>query len=226
MEPLSDIFATMAGVPGLAILVLGGLAVFLTSDWRLSLAALLAEYIALGLVLSRFVQPAEAIAKILTGVFVVAILYLTAQRVQDMQAPLQAPVKRSGFLGLPLGWGAGPLGLPLRLLAVLLTLLGLVRLFGTYRFALVPIDIAFVACWLGSMGMLGLILSGDVLRVAEALLTVLVGFDLVYTSLEPDVAVAGLLAALILLAALAFSYLITVQGLVQATEMEEEEVEG
>jgi hypothetical protein len=215
----------MAGMPGLAILALGGLVLFLTSEWRLSLAALLAEYLALGLVLSRFVQPAETIAKILAGLFVVVILFLTVQRVQDMRAPLQVPTGRSGFFGLPLGWGAGPLGLPLRLLAVLLTLLGLVRLFSTYHFALVPMDIAFVACWLASMGILGLILSGDVFRVAESLLTILVGFDLVYTSLQADVAIAGLLAALVLFAALAFSYLITVQGLAQATETGGEEVE-
>jgi hypothetical protein len=226
MGAFSDIFTFVAGVPGITIMILAALTLFLTSDWRLSLTALLVEYIALGLLLTRFTQPEMAIAKILTGVFVVSMLYLTARRVQDAQRPLEIENPESRFLGLQLGWGAGPLGLPLRLLAVLLVSLALVRLFSRYELALVPIDIALVAAFLGSMGILGLILSGDLQRVAPALLTILVGFDLVFTSLEPNLAVAGLFAALTLFAALAFSYLTAVQGLSLASQEEKEEAEA
>ncbi len=226
MEAFSDIFAPLAGLPGIAILLLAALTLFLTSDWRLELTALLVEYIALGLVLTRFVQPEIGVAKILTGVFVVAILYLTGRRIQDARAPLEIEKSEARFLGLQLGWGAGPLGLPLRLLVVLLVLLALIRLFADYSLALVPIDIAFVAIWLASMGVMGLVLGGDLMRVAPALFTILVGFDLVYSGLESNLAIAGLFAALQLFAALAFSYLATVQGLVQAGRPAAEESEA
>jgi hypothetical protein len=224
MEAPSDTLTFLASLPALIIIVLAALTMLLTSDWRLSLTALLVEYLALGLLLTRSVPIAVVIAKILTGVFVVFMLYLTARRVQDAKAPPSAEFDRPRLLGLPLGWGSGPLGLPLRLLAVLLASLALVPVFGNYRLTLVPADIAFIACWLGVMGLLGLVLSGELLRMAPALLTILIGFDLVYSRLEPNLAIAGFFAAFTLLATLAFSYLITIQGLAEAGTGEEEEV--
>jgi len=226
MEAFSDLFGFVSGLPGLAILVLAALTLFLTADWRLLLTALLVEYIAVGLVLTRFLQPEVALAKILAGVLAVFMLYLAARRVQEAQPLLWSEPPSRRLLGLQISWGGGPLGLPLRLLVVLLVALGLVRLFGSYQFPLIATDVAFVACWLASLGVMGLVLSGDPLRVAPALLTILVAFDLVYASLEPNLAIAGFYAALILLAALAFSYLITVHGLAQVVLPAEEEAES
>jgi hypothetical protein len=213
MEAFSQIFGPLAGLPAMAILIIAALALFLTSDWRLSLAALVAEYLGLGLALLRFVQPQFAAAKIVTGAFVVAMLYLSARHVQEARRPAEVESQEPHFLGLPLAWAGGPLGLPLRLLAVLLLSLALVRLFEDYRLPLVPVDIAFVTVWLASLGVMGLVLSGGMLRIAPALLTILVGFDLVYSGLESNLAVTGLFAALNLFAALAFSYLAAVQSL-------------
>jgi hypothetical protein len=77
---------------------------------------------------------------------------------------------------------------------------------------LVSADIAFAAIWLASMGILGLVLGGGPLRVAPAVLTILTGFDLLYATLEPSLAAVGLMGALTLLSALAFSYLALVQA--------------
>lgn len=226
MEALSDLFGFLAGVPAVAGLILMGLTIFLTSDWRLALTALLVQYILVGLALTRTIQTEVAIVKILAGVLVVFILYLTGRRIQETSEPPQAEREVPRFLGLPLGWMAGPLGLPLRLLTSLLVALALIQLFNDPRLSPSTLavlfgaggqgispDIAFVACWLGGMGMVGLLLSGDPLRVAPAVFTILAGFDLVYAGLEPSLAIAGFFGALILLAALAFSYLTTVQGL-------------
>ena len=223
MEAFSDLFASVSGLPGLAILVVAALTLYLTSDWRLALTALLAEYLGIGLVLTRFLQPEVALAKVLAGVFAVSMLYLAARRVQEAQPIVLIEPRDRSLVGLQLAWGAGPLGLPLRLLVILLVTLGLVRLFGAYQFPLIAIDVAFVACWLGSLGLMGLVLSGDPLRVVPALLTILAGFDLVYASLEPNLAIAGFWAALMLLAALAFSYLITVHGLADVQQSAAEE---
>lgn len=213
MEAFSDIFATLAGIPAMAGLILTGLTIFLTSDWRLSLTALLVQYVLIGLALTRFIEAEVAILKILVGVLAVAILYLTARRIQQEDSPQASKDSEFRFLGLQVGWAAGPLGLPLRLLALLLVALGMILFFNAYSLVIVSADVTFVAFWLGGMGLLGLVLSSDPLRVAPALLTVLGGFDLIHASLEPSLTIAGFMGTLILMAALAFSYLSAAQTL-------------
>ncbi len=226
MEAFSDLFAFLAGVPAMAGLVLTALIMFLTSDWRLSLTALLVQYVFVGLALTRFIQTDVALVKILIGVLAVSILYLTARRIQEEAGSQQSVETSPRLLGLSIRWGAGPLGLPLRLLAVVLLTLGLVRLFTGYSFPLAPADISFVVFWMGGMGIMGLILSGDPLRAAAAMLTILAGFDLVFSALEPSVTIAGFWGALTLMAALAFSYLATAHALkVNLAELDEEEME-
>lgn len=222
MEAFSDIFSFMAGVPAIIGLILTAAAIFLASDWRLSLTGLLVQYVLLGLVLTRFIQAEIAIVKILVGVLAVSILYLSARHAQELKGPQAGEKDRLRFLGLSVGWGAGPLGLPLRLLTTVLVTLAVIRFFDDYRLLLpvlggenttLSLDIAFVAFWLGGMGMVGLVLSGDPMRVAAALLTILAAFELIYSGLEPNLAIVGLWGALVLLCALAFSYLAIVQGL-------------
>jgi hypothetical protein len=222
MEAFTDIFGFMAGVPAMVGLILASITIFLASDWRLSLTGLLVQYVLVGIALTRVVQAELAVVRILVGVLAVSILYLSARHAQELKGAETVEQAGSRFFGLRVGWGAGPLGLPLRLLTVVLVALAVLRFFDDYRLLLpvleggepaVPLDIAFVAFWLGGMGLVGLVLSGDTLRVAPALLTILVGFDLVYASLESSPAVIGFWGALILLAVLAFAYLATVQAL-------------
>jgi hypothetical protein len=213
METLSELLASIGRGPAVAGLVLAAALVFLTANWRLALIALLSEYVLVGLALSHLTRGEIVIAKILVGVLTVAILYLTSQRIQDAKG---SEAEREGSRqpwGLHIDWGAGPLGLPLRFLAVLLVGLGVVRLFEGYQAGPLPADIAVAACWLGGMGLIGLVVSSEPLRVASAALTILVGFDLAYSSLDQNLAVIGFFGALTLLAALAFSYLALIQGL-------------
>jgi hypothetical protein len=219
MEALSGIFAFLAGGPAIIGLVLTSLTIFLTSDWRLSLTALLVQCILVGLFLSRSISSEVAIVKILAGVLAVFILYLTARRIQEQTGTQPAKEGDSRFLGFSLAWRAGPLGLPLRLLAVVLLVLALVRLFGSYNFPLVSAGFAFAAFWMGGMGMLGLVLSGEPMRVAPAILTILAGFDLVYGGLESSLAIVGFWSAVTLLAALAFSYLAITRDLMESQDM-------
>jgi hypothetical protein len=222
MEAFADLFVSMAGVPAMVALVLTSVTIFLTSDWRLSLTGLLVQYVLVGIALTRFIQVEVAVVKILVGVLVVPILYLSARQIQEVKDTQGTKESRGRFLGMQVGWGAGPLGLPLRLLALMLVALAVIRFFDEYRMLLpvlpgenstIPTDIAFVAFWLGGIGLIGLVLSGKPLRVAPAIFTLLAAFDLIYAGLEPGLAIVGLLGALTLLSALAFSYLITIDGL-------------
>jgi hypothetical protein len=193
-------------------LLLAALVLFLASDWRVSLAALLIEYVCVGLLLTRTLQAEVVLVKLTVGALVVAILLLSARHIRRDTAEGAEPIGPH-FLGWHLGWLEGPLGFPLRLLALVLVVLALVRLFSDYGLTIVPLDVALVAAWLAATGMLGLVLGSDPVRGAMAVLTVLAGFDLVYSMLERSLAVVGFLSAFYLAAALALAYLITVHGL-------------
>jgi hypothetical protein len=222
MEVFANVFAFMAGFPAMLGLVIAAAAIFLTSDWRTTLVSLLILYVLIGLALTRSIQAEVAVVKVLVGVMVVAMLYLSARRIQDMKGAREIDGAGMRFLGRHVAWGSGPLGLPLRLLAVLLAGLAVLRFAEGFQSLLplpganspgIPSDVALVAFWLGGMGLLGLVLSGEPLRVAAAALTALAGFELIYAGLEQRLAVVGFWEAFVLLAALAFSYLIIVQGL-------------
>jgi hypothetical protein len=225
MQALTDILAFLAGTPAVVVPVVAALIIFLTSNWRLSLIALLVQYAFVGLALTQTIRPEVAFVKILVGILVALILYLTARQIHEAKAP--GGVQESGFrvLGFHVGWMSGPLGLPLRILSVFLVILALVRLFENYKLTLVPVEVALVACWLGAMGLLGLVLGGSPLRVAASFLTILTGFDWVYSSLEQSMAIVGFFGAFTLLASLAFSYLAAVHDLtVSQIEAEEPEL--
>ncbi len=222
MEAIPETLAFIAGVPAIIGLILAAAAIFLTSDWRLSLTALLVQYVLVGLTLTRFVQAEVAIVKILVGVLAVSILYLSARRIQDEREAQEDTTDGLQFLGIHLGWRTGPLGLPLRILTLIMVALAAIHFFDDYRSLLPVLDaensmvspgIAFISMWLAATGLLGLVLSGEPLRVAPAVLTILTAFDLVYAGLEPNLAIVGFVAALTLMTALAFAYLVAVQGL-------------
>jgi hypothetical protein len=222
MEAIPETLMFIAGLPAIIGLLLTAAAIFLTSDWRLSLTALLVQYVLVGLTLTRFVKAEVAIVKLLVGVLAVSILYLSARGIQAAGEGPDTSTDGRQFLGLHLGWRTGPLGLPLRILTLIMVALAAIHFFDDYQLLLpvldsdasmVSPDIAFVSMWLAAMGMIGLVLSGEPLRVAPAVLTILTAFDLVYASLEPSLAIVGFVAALTLMAALAFAYLVTVHGL-------------
>jgi hypothetical protein len=222
MEAISETFTFIAGLPAIIGLILTAAVIFLTSDWRLSLTALLVQYVLVGLTLTRFIKAEVAIVKVLAGVLAVSILYLSARRIQDEIEGQENSTDGLQFFGLHLGWRTGPLGLPLRILVLIMVALAAIHFFDDYRALLpvldadgstVPPGIAFVSMWLAATGMIGLVLSGESVRVVTAVLTILTAFDLVYAGLEPRLSIVGFVAALTLMAALAFAYLVTVEGL-------------
>jgi hypothetical protein len=228
MTWLADLVAFLAGAPAIIGPALTALVIFLTTDWRVMLLSLLFQYILAGLSLTASASlPAElALAKIVAGALAVLILFLSALRRDRAPQPDKDAQESLRFLGLRVGWLAEPLGLPLRVLAVLLVILALVRLFGgsgvgeglavgdvVEPAGITAGGVVLVAGWLGALGFMGLVLSRDPLRVAVSVLTILTGFDLVYSALETSLAVAGGYSALTLVAALGFSYLIVFETL-------------
>ncbi len=213
MDVLTNLAAFLTGTPVLIGLLLTALVLFLAADWRVAVGALLVQYILVVIALTDYVQIELVVVRLLTGFLVTIILYLGARHIRDAGSDPQAEEAGPHVLGLHLGWLAGPLGFPLRLLAALLAVLATIRVFEHYTLTIVPMSLALMAFWMACLGLLGLVLSSHPLRVAVAVLTILAGFDLVFGTLEPSLAVVGFLCALDLVAALGLSYLTTVHYL-------------
>ena len=174
-------------------------------DWRISLLALLGQYLLAGLVLSGMVLAEVALIKVLIGALICPMLYLAARQA---------------------GWGAGrngpaglsqreifPAGPAFRLLAV--TLMGLLAmaLSQSYPPPVIPPGVGLASYWLMLIGLLILLLTEHPLKAGQGLLTVIIGFELLYTSIERSLAMVWLLAVVNLLLALAIAYLIVARDI-------------
>ncbi len=244
MDTFGDVLSFLAATPAIILLILAGVVLVLAGDWRLILTALLVEYIASALTLTRMIQPQVALLRVLVGALAVPVIYLTARRIaedaprlrSDLQngstpdslssPPLPATHPAGGVAPTrgrwlrQIDWAAGPLGVPVRLLACVLVGVGIIHLFRTYPPSGVSPDLAFTTYWLIGMGLLGLLLSEQPLRVGPALLTILIGFDLTFATLERSLAVFGFYGSLTLLTALSISYLAVVRGIADISEEE------
>jgi hypothetical protein len=202
---LSEVIARLSFLtasPAVVGLVVTASLIIMVRDWRASLAALLAQYLLLGFLLTRLIPLEVATVKTLIGALICPILYLTArrsrwgrQRDKDRPSPL------------PTGWEVFPVGLPFRLLAVVLMGLVASSLLKSYPLPEVPRDIGFACYWLALVGLLVMILTAEPLKAGLGLLTFMAGFELFYAALESSLSVIGLLGIVNLFMALAIAYL-------------------
>jgi len=202
---LSEVIARLSFLtasPAVVGLVVTASLIIMVRDWRASLAALLAQYLLLGFLLTRLIPLEVATVKTLIGALICPILYLTArrgrwgrQRDKDRPSPLLT------------GWEVFPVGLPFRLLVVVLMGLVASSLLKSYPLPEVPRDIGFACYWLALAGLLVMILTAEPLKAGLGLLTFMAGFELFYAALESSLSVVGLLGIVNLFMALAIAYL-------------------
>lgn len=199
MPTLSEVIAklsfltTSAAVVGL---VVTASLIIVLRDWRVSLAALLVQYLLVGFLLTRLITPEVATVKTLVGALICLILYLTARGVHWGRPR-----------GRLIGWEVFPVGLPFRFLAVVLTGLVASSLLNSYPLPEVPRDIGFACYWLVLIGLLAMILTAESLKAGLGLLTFMAGFELFYAALESSLSVIGFLGIINLFMALAIAYL-------------------
>lgn len=195
-------------------------------DWRFLILALLAQYILVGLILSRLMRPDIAVLKVMIGAFICPILFLSARQVTVSQ-PLFSPVDenhrdsrwrkfasilRSILIGKQRFQRSPATGFVFRLLAALLMILVTVTLGNTFSLPGLSLDVTIAVYWLILAGLVTLILTEEPMKVGCGLFTILAGFDLFYTTLERSLLIIGLWGAVNLLIALALSYLIVARG--------------
>jgi len=211
---LPDVLAKLSFLtttPAIAGLVITASLIVVIRDWRFSLAALLGQYVLVGLLLTRLIQPQVALTKVLIGDLVCVVLYLTARLadVREKGAALEQEAAEDSRSSLPaIRGGASLADFAFRLLAALFVGLAVYSLSKRYPLPEVPSDIGFACYWLASQGLLVLMLTDEPLKAGMGLLTLIAGFELFYSVLEHSLSVAGFLGIANFLIALAIAYLI------------------
>ena len=225
MLTLPDVLAKLSFLmttPAIVGLVITASLIVVISDWRFSLAALSVQYVLVGLLLTRLIQPQVAVIKVLIGALVCVVLYLTARLVSESSEapPLQRknvenghsrhPASPTSNFQPPTSRTRAETSLPdfaFRLLAVLFIGLVVYSLSKRYPLPEMPPDIGFACYWLVSQGLLVLILTEEPLKAGMGLLTLITGFELFFSVLERSLSVVGFLGIANFLIALAIAYL-------------------
>jgi hypothetical protein len=213
----SDILKTISAIPGTAVLVAlliaTGLLVVMV-NWRLLIIALGVQYILIGLMLTRVVPFELATVKALIGIIICPVLYITARRVQwggttaeeDEAPPADLPKRKRWQIVSP--------GLPVRIIVAVLALAMSISLASRNPLPItsdqaLSRDITIGAFSVMLLGLINAALAENPLKVGLGLLSILAGFELFDTAVEPTLTVVGLLGLTNLILALAIAYLTT-----------------
>ena len=188
-------------LPALIFVILTGLSLLISRDWRWSVGALALQYVGV-FILVQYAWPLEISAvKLVAGWMAGAILGMAASnspatgQVEEQSIPPSRIFRllAAGLVGLAVGSLAAPLqswlpqDAPLGLVLSSLVLLGL--------------------------GLLNLGLTSQPLRAVIGLLTALAGFEILYAAVETSILVAGLLAGVNIGLALVAAYLLLAPGM-------------
>jgi hypothetical protein len=209
-----DYFSVLRGYPAVWILLGTGILIVLFLDWRVSLLALIVQYLVTSLLFFDLLNPQLAFIKLFTGMFVCLILYWTARQITygrkvDL-AGLLWPANSMNAMQL------GPISIP-RLLAerigaILAALLLVGILVWGFSFFLpgLPTENRYInlaILVLISLGTAGVITGRVPLPIGMSVLTFLSGFELYLAALDQSTRTLALLATLNFIVALVISYL-------------------
>jgi hypothetical protein len=191
-----------------------GALIVLVRDWRITLLALLGQYVMVGVILSRLVVPEIALIKVLIGALVCPMLYLAARQSGWGMFTLPQILERLPRRGYSRNGGLAVfrVGLSFRVLTVALVFVLAIVINHTYPLPGIPPDVGLGSYWLIVTGLLVLMLTEEPLKAGPGLLTALSGFELLYTPLELSLTVVFLWAVIILLLALSIAYLAASRG--------------
>jgi len=169
-------------------------------EWRISLFALLIQYVLVGFLLSGSLSPSLALAKIAMGGMIFFILYPTTWRGRGKPPVRIASQERTLATTFPL-----------RLVGSVLIVLVAYGLLHQYPWEGVAPHLALASNFLMAMGLWTVILGRGPFRMGLGLLTFQTGFELLFTTWERSLLVAGLLGLVNILLALTIPYLKAVE---------------
>jgi hypothetical protein len=209
-----EYFSFLRGYPSTWILLGTAVLIVLFLDWRLSLLALIVQYLIASLLFFDLLNPQLALIKLFVGMFVCLILYWTARQVNYGRKGnlngLTWPIKSKQTVQL------GPLSISRtlieRLAAILVALILVAILERVVSFYLpgLPADLGYInlaILLLLALGTAGIITGRDPLPIGMSVLTFLSGFELYFAALDQSTRTLALLAALNFAVVLIASYL-------------------
>ncbi len=189
--------SSLASTPAVWGIFLTGACIYLITEWRIRVLALMTQYFFIGILFVRLFasRPEMAVLKILVGWLICGALFLSA-RMREEAAKEK---------GIHLQWSAN---LPFRALSLITMTIVAYLAAQKYTLPIVPPDLA-MACYL--LAVLALLFIGtteeDAVVVGVGVLNVLSGLDIFYSAQDPGLVVTGLLIMIMLLVGLATSYL-------------------
>ena len=213
---LLDRVGLFRGLPGVVVLLLATFLIVAAWDMRLSLPALLSHYLIAGLLFVDVLDPRLAVVYALAGIFVTAILAITAWQVNWGRPPLGLTAQEAKRLNLPSRRTFGRVSIPNRSL-VRLVLAGVVLVLALWLAStpstllpVIPDELAYLEpaiAGLMGLGLVGATTSVEPLPSGLGLLVAMTGFELFYSLLDQSIAMTLALAAANLVIALVISYL-------------------
>lgn len=189
-------------LPFIAALVvtITSVTLLMSRDWRWHIIVFALQYIGVALLTALSLPIEMAITKMVAGWMSAAVLGMATASV-------------------PTSWGVEerywPSGRLFRLLASLLVLITVLTVLPNVSqiFPRTPLMVIYSGLILASMGLLHLGMTAQPLKIAVGVLTLLAGFEIIYSAVEESTLVAGLLAIINLGIGLIGAYMITARDL-------------
>ena len=212
---LIDQLARLAIAPLLFGLIATAGALSLIRNWRVTLPALIVQYVLVGILLARVIPPGVAIIKPFAGAIVCLAVSLAAQRADTARVRRGESIasQRVGRERVrSMNWRSLPAQLLVRAIA---TVLLFTAAFGaTERFPLPggSSELEFAAYVLIACAGFLIATAPESLNSGMGVLMLISGIELAYTPLEPSITVSVLLGFMTLLVGVAVSYLTLADG--------------
>ncbi len=210
---MSELLPRLA-TPALIGLILTASALVIFNNWRLSLVALTAQYLCAAALVAQIGVWQMAAVKVLVGLLVVGMLAFTGRDVNfgRRRRPPTPPAPEEGETAARPRFEF-PTNFPFRLLATVMFAVAAWYIASQPGFVLpgLPLGLNIASYLLIALGLLNLGLTEEPMNAGMGLLTLLIGFEMLYAAFEQSLAVAALLAAVEFGVALAVSYLALLQ---------------
>jgi predicted small integral membrane protein len=183
-------------LPMMAICVTGTLLVVLNSD-RIRILIMGLQYIFVAWIILAALEINTALAIMVSGWVACMILAVSIRTNPEPNPNAKIETVPSGRI--------------FRLVAAMIVILAGIGLGRSEWFKLIGIEqpISIAGSVMAAIGVLQVALSMEPLRIAIGLITLLCGFEIIYSNLEPSLAVAGLLAVIHIGIALSIGYILT-----------------
>jgi hypothetical protein len=203
----------LRGFPAAYVVFITASLILIIRDWHWSLLALLIQYLVVGLLFVDIIAPQMAFLKVIIGIFICLILFVTARQVNWGRLPEdltseEAVLHREERL-LRFGPYMLPTDTPFRIFLALAIALSVWALTQKVAFHLpVLLDHTNLAVFaLVGMGLATLSLTSEPLKAGMGILTLITGFELFFSSVDQSLAGIVIFAIISLVIALAIAYL-------------------